>query len=283
MRRILIAGCGYVGEATADLFHHDGWTVEGWTRSAESAAKVMGKPYPVIAVDLTQRDQVNRRPENFDAVIHCASTRGGAADLYRQVYLGGMRNLLDRFIGSTVLFTSSTSLYSQKSGEWVTEETAAQPEHEAGKVLRETEELVLNHGGVVARLAGIYGPGRSALLTKFLSGEAVIDRENDRFINQIHRDDIAAALFMLLEQSLQPRQIYNVVDGNPILRSECYRWLAERLDRPVPPVGGSTVKLKRGRSNKRVANAKLRALGWTPQYPSFAEAMDKSILPSFGL
>jgi hypothetical protein len=31
-----------------------------------------------------------------------------------------------------------------------------------------------------------------------------------------------------------------------------------------------------------VSNAKLRKLGWTPRYPSFADAMEKSILPSFG-
>ena len=32
---------------------------------------------------------------------------------------------------------------------------------------------------------------------------------------------------------------------------------------------------KRGESNKRVSNAKLRAIGWTPRYPTFAEAMEK--------
>jgi hypothetical protein len=30
-----------------------------------------------------------------------------------------------------------------------------------------------------------------------------------------------------------------------------------------------------------VSNAKLRGLGWVAQYPSFVEAMEKSILPSF--
>src|SRR5256885_1968456 len=75
-------------------------------------------------------------------------------------------------------------------------------------------------------------------------------------------------------------QIYNVVDDEPILRSECYRWLAERLNRALPPVGSSTSKGKRGRSNKRVSNAKLRALGWTASYPSFAEGMEKSVLSS---
>jgi hypothetical protein len=38
---------------------------------------------------------------------------------------------------------------------------------------------------------------------------------------------------------------------------------------------------KRGDTNKRVSNAKLRRLGWTLQYPTFADAMGKSILPSF--
>src|SRR5207249_2603677 len=98
---------------------------------------------------------------------------------------------------------------------------------------------VLATGGIVARLAGIYGPGRSALLKKFLAGEATIDLENDRFVNQVHRDDIAAALFLLLNRQPPPRGIYNVVDDQPMLQSGCYGWLAKKLNRSVPPVGRS--------------------------------------------
>jgi hypothetical protein len=46
-------------------------------------------------------------------------------------------------------------------------------------------------------------------------------------------------------------------------------------------MGRSTQQRKRGDSNKRVSNAQLHSLGWTPQYPTFAQAMEKSILPSF--
>lgn len=281
MSRILIAGCGYVGQATADLFRGAGWEVEGWTSSAESAAHLSEKPYPIIAVDIAQREQINARPENFDAVIHCASTRGGGVDLYRRVYLDGARNLLDRFVGSTILFTSSTSVYGQKNGEWVTEESETAPEHDTGRVLLEAERLVLSAGGIVTRLAGIYGPGRSALLQRFLTGRAIVDPQSDRHVNQVHRDDIAAALFHLLNRPEPAGEIYNVVDDEPILQSECYRWLAQKLNRPVPPVARSTSTPKRGRSNKRVNNAKLRATGWAPRYPTFAEAMGKSILPSW--
>ena len=282
MARILIAGCGYVGQATADLFHEAGWTVEGWTCSRESAGRLAGKPYPVYALDITNRVQVCTRAATFDAVIHCASSGGGGADTYHQIYLNGARNLLDRFNGSIVVFTSSSSVYAQTDGSWVTEESETKPTRETGRTLLETENLVLVHGGIVARLAGIYGPGRSALLSKFLSGEATVDPECDRFINQVHRDDIAAALLFLLDRQPQEKQIYNVVDDQPIRQSECYRWLAEKLNRPLPSVGKSTRRYKRGDSNKRVSNAKLRKLGWTPRYPSFADAMEKSILPSFG-
>ncbi len=280
MPRILIAGCGYVGQAAADLYHAAGWAVEGWTRSAESVATLSAKPYPICEVDISRRARVAERTGTFDAVIHCASSSGGDAEMYRQVYLDGARNLLEMFPGSKLLFTSSTSVYAQRDGSWVTEESETKPTRETSQILLETEGLVLANGGIVARLAGIYGPGRSVLLTRLLQGTAVIDAENDRFVNQVHRDDIAAALFLLSSHELEGAGICNVVDDQPMLQSECYRWLAQRLNRP-PPTGKSKQQRKRGDSNKRVSNAKLRRSGWTPQYPTFADAMEKSILPSF--
>jgi nucleoside-diphosphate-sugar epimerase len=285
MPRLLIAGCGYLGQAVADLFVAEGWEVEGWTKSPIE----IKKPYPIIPVDISKRDQVSARPENFDAVIHCASTRGGDVDLYRRVYLDGVTNLLDRFRDSRMIFASSTSVYAQTDGEWVTEESAAEAQTETGKILRESEDLALAKNGVVIRLGGIYGPDRSALLRKFLKGEAILDPDSDRFVNAIHRDDAAIAIRLLSAQSKSAGQIYNVIDNEPILQSECYRWLAAKLNRPLPPVGrpvrsgveGSTSKRKRGDSNKRVSNAKLRALGWTARYPNFAFGMEKSVLPSF--
>src|SRR5947209_3500015 len=188
MPRILIAGCGYVGQATGDLFHAEGWAVEGWTHSAKSAARLSAKPYPVYGIDIADQAQIRARAPaaaGFDAVIHCASSGGGGVEAYRQIYLNGARNLLIRFSGSQMLFTGSTSVYAQCDGSWVTEESETKPAREEGRILLETEDLVLGDGGIVARLGGIYGPGRSALLTKFLSGTAMIDPENDRFITQV--------------------------------------------------------------------------------------------------
>ena len=283
MPRILIAGCGYVGEATADLFHSAGWNVEGWVRSQESAARLSIKHYSVRVLDLSQRSEVAKCAAAFDAVIHCASSHGGDAEAYRQIYLNGARHLLETFPQAKILFTSSTSVYAQRDKSWVTEESETKPLRETSQILLEVEKLILEKGGIVARLAGIYGPRRSALLSKFLNGTATIDPSNDRFVNQVHRDDIASALFLLLNREAHASpQIYNVVDDQPLLQSECFAWLAQRLNRPLPPTRKSEQPRKRGNTNKRVSNAKLRRLGWTPHYPTFADAMERSVLPSFG-
>jgi nucleoside-diphosphate-sugar epimerase len=284
MPRILIAGCGYVGQAAADLFHERGWMVEGWTASPQSAGELGARPYSVRAIDIADSAAVSAVREEFDVVIQCASSGGGEAEAYRRVYLQGARNLLHAFPNASLLLTSSTSVYAQKDGDSVDETSPANPAHERGQILREAEEMVLSHRGMVARLGGIYGPGRSFFLRKLLAGEAMAAEGGDRFINQAHRDDIVSALFLLAERRADcGGQIYNVVDDQPIRARDAYQWLSTRLQRPLPAATGKVVAgRKRGDSNKRVSNRKLRALGWEPRYPNFSAAMKESILPSFG-
>ena len=278
MPRALIAGCGYLGRAIADLLLTDGWEVEGWTMSTESTRELPQAGHSAHSIDISDAKQVAARKSQFDVVIHSASTRGGDVDAYRSIYLNGARNLLENFAGARFLFVSSTSVYSQSGGEWVNEKSPAEPKHETGKILRESEDLVRANGGIVVRLGGLYGPNRSALLRKFLSGEATIDPGSDRFMNQIHRDDAAAAIRFLIQRAESDSQTYNLVDNQPILLSDCYRWLALTLNRPVPPMATSTSKRKRGDSNKRVSNEKLRGLGWEPRFPTFTHGMEKSVL-----
>jgi nucleoside-diphosphate-sugar epimerase len=288
MPRVLIAGCGYVGEAAANRFHESGWEVEGWTASIESAEKLSSRPYRVRAVDVTDREAIaegraSARPsgEGFDVVIHCVSSRGGDEEEYRRLYFKGAQNLLRAFPAATLLFTSSTSVYAQVDGSVVDETSPAEPGHAKGRILRETEDLVLNAGGIVLRLGGIHGPGRSSFLTQFLEGSAP---SHDRLINQVHRDDIVSAIALLAEQRGEfRREIFNVVGDEPIKASEAYAWLGSRLKKSVPAATGGERPSRRGQSNKHVSNRKLRALGWMPRYPTFEVAMNESILSSFGL
>ena len=147
------------------------------------------------------------------------------------------------------------------------------PDRETGCILRETESVVLGApgGGTVARLAGIYGPGRSVLLRKFLAGEAVIEGDGARWLNQIHRDDAVAALFRLAQPDAPPG-VYNVSDDTPLSSTRALP-RSGRSPRPPPaahrPPSISNANVA-GRA-KRVCNDRMRALGWRPVYPSFLD------------
>ncbi len=242
-----------------------------------------GESFPVRAVDASDAEAVAAAGGNFDLIVLSVSSGGGDAAAYARTYLGSTRSLLRRFPDARLVFTSSTSVYAQSDGSIVTEESLAKPARETGKILREAETLVLQAGGTVARLAGIYGPGRSAFLKKLRAGEATIDGDGSRYLNQIHRDDAAAALFLLATSEAARGGIFNVADDEPIAQRDAYRWLTTQLHLPLPPVAASDRPRKRGDSNKRVANAKLRALGWAPSYPTMRDGMERSVFPSFGL
>ncbi|MDB6138655.1 MAG: Shikimate kinase [Verrucomicrobiaceae bacterium] len=286
---ILIAGCGYVGGRLADLLHEAGHTVHGLTHSADSAERLADtKPWAVHACDISSPAAVAALAATLGAdavrvVVHCASSNRGGEEVYRTVYQLGMSNLLDAFPGAKPVFTSSSSVYAQTDGTIVTEDSPAEPDRKTGCILRHAEELVLAApGGVVARLTGIYGPGRSFVLKNLLEGRATIEGNagEGRSINQIHQEDAAAAIAHLIGQDLTG--IFNVCDDLPTTQHECFLWLCPLFNLPLPPVVPADKDRKRGWTHKKVSNARLKASGWAPRYPSYQAALanDPLLVPS---
>lgn len=273
---ILIAGCGYVGERVADLLHANGHEVCGLTHSPESAERLASvKPWPVHACDISEEKAVMSLATTIQAevVVHCASSNRGGAEMYRAVYERGLNNLATAFPQAPLVFTSSSSVYAQTDGSVVTEESPATPDRETGLILRAAEDLALSRGGAVARLAGIYGPERSFVLKNLLAGKAAIEGNEGqgRSLNQIHREDAASAIVHLIEKKLAG--IYNVCDDSPCTQLDCFNWLCPMFNVPLPPAVPPDKDRKRGWTHKKVSNARLRATGWSPQYPSYQEAI----------
>ena len=264
MMRILVIGAGYLGTEVMRLFRASGW---------EAMGAALGGGEGLLACDVGDAGAVRGLPD-ADAVVHCAASGKGGEDAYRRVYLAGCRNLVERFPGARLLFTSSSWVYAQLDGELVTEESATEPDRGTGKILLEAERVITEAGGVVARLAGIYGPGRSVLLRKFLDGDAVLEDGGGRYINQVHRDDAARAVFHLGTMDPYPSgEIFNVADSATMTQMEVYEGLARIFQRELPPHGRRDLNRKRGWTHKRVSNEKLGASGWKPAYPCFLDAV----------
>lgn len=258
--KLLLIGHGYLGQAITREFRDHGWEV---------AATSLSGGNDTLACDVGNRDEVVRLPV-ADFIVHCAASGRGGAEAYQRVYVDGCRNLADSFPGVPLLFTSSTSVYAQTDGSVVTEDSPAVPDRETGSLLLAAEQTALTAGGIVTRLSGIYGPGRSVILKKFLSGEAVIEEDGRRFLNQIHRDDAARAIFHLA--TTRATGVFNVSDSTPLSQLRGYEKLSALFQKPLPPSGPRDLNRKRGWTHKQVSNEKLRATGWQPRFPSFPDA-----------
>lgn len=270
---ILILGAGYVGSVLAHSLHRQGHAVAAWTRTEASAAALQASGLRTICGDLADEWIWDGLNDLWDAAIFCASSSRGGIDAYHQIYRRGLGCALERVGGAGhFIYTSSTSVYSQDDGGEVDEASPAVPLSETSEILVKAEDRVLAAYGTVLRLSGIYGPGRAVYLKKYVEGGAPLPGDGGRWVNMIHRDDAAGAVAHVLGRTETAGQIYNATDCCPVRLRELVEWLAARRGLPCPACGApEDAGRKRGITSKRVSNARLRALGWTPRYPSYRE------------
>ena len=274
--RVLIVGCGYVGLPLGIELVRLGHEVCGLRRTAENDAELKAAGIQPLVADVTRATDLAALPGPFDWVVNCVSSTRGGVEEYREVYLSGTRNLLE-WLGAAppkkFVYTSSTSVYGQTDSSMVKETSPTEPASETSRVLVETEKLLLSAApkfpAVVLRVAGIYGPERGQWFKQFLKGLAKIEGDGSRFLNMIHREDVAGCIMAALQRG-RPGEIYNAVDNEPVTQLHFFQWLAKTLGKDLPPVAPEDLPRRRGVTNKRVSNAKLRAeLKYEFQYPDF--------------
>jgi nucleoside-diphosphate-sugar epimerase len=291
--RVLIVGCGYVGLPLGAELVRQGHEVFGLRRSAAAKDELKAARIQPLAGDVTRPETLAKLPRQFDWVVNCVAA-GGSADNYRQIYLEGNRNLIAWLAGSPpkkFIYTSSTSVYGQNDGSIVTEKSPVEPEAETAKVLVEAEKFLLAKGGsrersphlkypaVILRVAGIYGPERGHWFSQFLKHEARIEGDGSRWLNMIHRDDVVGCIIAALERG-KSGKIYNATDNEPVTQLKFFEWLAAELKRPLPPTipVDDESRRKRGVTNKRVGNAKLRNdLKYEFRFPNFRKGYGAEI------
>lgn len=286
--RVLIVGCGYVGQPLGAELVRQGHQVFGLRRNASASGELTAAGIQPLFADITQPETLAKLPREFDWVVNCAAAGGGVED-YRRVYLTGNRNLLAWLQPAPphkYVYTSSTSVYAQNDGSLVTETDPATPATETGKILVATENLLRSAAAedkfpaVILRVAGIYGPGRGYWLRQFLAGEARIEGTGERFLNMIHRNDVGGAIIAALGGGI-PGSILNAVDDEPVSQLDLFTWLANRLGKPLPPSvpEPATETRRRGATNKRVSNRRLKQeTGFQFKYPTFREGYAAELL-----
>lgn len=275
--------------------------VFGFGYSAEALARRLGADWRIIATCRTEE----KRAELAARGIETHLFDGGAPLPNAGAILAGATHLLSSVPaeagGDPVLachgaeiaalkhlawagYLSTTGVYGDRAGGWVDEESELAPTGERGRRRVAAEagwfDLWRKHGLPVHvfRLAGIYGPGRSAF-DSLRSGRAQrIDKPGQVF-SRIHVDDIAQILAASIAHP-NPGAIYNVCDDDPAPPAEVIDYAATLLNIAPPPLVPFTqAKLSdMARSfyadNKRVKNERIkRELGVRLAYPDYRQGL----------
>lgn len=266
MAELLLVGCGDLGTALAARLVATGHRVTALKRTPPA--------HPVPGVDYRHADLTREIPDLAGArftqafVILAPGARDATA--YRALYGDGIERLAGALAGRVGhwFFVSSTSVYGQRQGEWVDEDSPTEPETETARCLLAAERRLAGSGtpATAIRFSGIYGPGRERLLRQIAAGEPV-QYDPPTYTNRIHSEDCVGVLELLHRRALEGltlAPLYLASDDCPAPLGTVVRRLASALGVVPPPPQAGT-----GEQNKRCRNDRLTALGYRFRFPDW--------------
>lgn len=283
-KRLFCFGYGY----TADYLGHalqqqgNGWTIGGTTRDEERRRELLARRIRARIFD--EHHSIADPVTLFSRFSHLlvSSPPNDDGDLAFTIHAEDFASLPNlEWVG----YLSSTGVYGDRGGKVVDENSEVRPTSQRGsrRALAEEQWLSLyrNYGVPVHifRLAGIYGPGRSALDSVRAGVARRIDKPGHVF-NRIHVEDIVQVLLASFANP-NPGSIYNLADDIPAPSHEVIAYACALLGLTPPPVipfeqaDLAPIALSFYKDNKHVLNDKIKnELGVQLKYPDFRAGLE---------
>jgi nucleoside-diphosphate-sugar epimerase len=277
--RVFFFGAGYCARW---LVARESWIeASGTARSAEGVAALRVKGVDAYAFDDAHVDPgLERALKKAEAIVVSIPPRDGTEAAVQRLEAAidaaaDLRRVLDY---------STIGVYGDHGGGWVDETSATLTRTFRGLARLEDEArwtAAARARGVeadVLRLAGIYGPGRNALVN-LRQGQARRIVKPGQVFNRAHVDDIAELTRLVLIRGLEG-QIWNVADDEPAPPQDVVAYAGALLGLPPPPEEPfdearlSSMTAEFYADNKRVSIAKAKTiLGFVPAYPTYREGL----------
>ena len=270
-------GLGYSATRLAARLGAAGWNVAGTCRGRDQQAA--HREDGIDAVRFERDRPLAGGIKAFAGITHILSSvppddRGDAVLACHGDDIAAARDL--QWVG----YLSTTAVYGDRGGGWVDEDTAVAPSGARGRRRAAAEDgwLALWRRSAVPvhifRLAGIYGPRRSAL-DQLRAGTARRIIKPGHLFSRIHVDDLVTVLRASIAGP-NPGAVYNVCDDVPAMSSEVTEYAADLLGVPPPPevpfdqAALSPMAAGFYADNKRTRNARIKEeLGVRLAYPDY--------------
>ncbi len=266
-KHLFCFGFGFSARALAQRLDRAQWRITGTSRTQAGADAISAQGFTGVRIDALQAIP--------DDVTHIVSSvpPDAEGDAVLRRFGDALRRPFD-----WIAYLSTTGVYGNHDGGWVTEDTPLTPDTERGLRRLAAEQEWLKHSAHIFRLAGIYGPGRN-VLQNLRDGTAKRIIKPGQIFSRIHVDDIAGVLLASIAKP-HPGRAYNVADDEPCPPQDVVEYGSKLLGLPVPPdVPFESAQLSpMARSfyedSKRVSNQRIKTeLGYTLQYPSYREGL----------
>ncbi len=297
MPHLLCFGLGYSARTAACRLSAGGWRITGTARTAEGANEVIAAGYDAVVFDGTAPgSQITAAlstathllvsvPPVLPSALRGASRAGKSpGDALDPVLAHHAADIRAAPGLEAIVYLSTIGVYGDTGGAWVDEASPANPGSERSRARLDAESAWLALGAAtgkrtsILRLAGIYGPGRSAI-DNLKAGTARRIVKPGQVFNRIHVEDVASASIAALEQP-SAGGVYNVTDDEPSPPQDVIAFAADLMGLPPPPeIAFADARLSPMGASfyaevKRVHNARLkRDLGVILTYPTFREGL----------
>jgi nucleoside-diphosphate-sugar epimerase len=280
MPTLVCIGLGYSAAHYVARFGKQFDRVIGTTRSLRDSGEPHGRVEMIAFDGIAASPELIARVEESDALLISAPP-GDTSD----PVLACLADNIARGRTRAIVYLSTIGIYGDTGGAWVDEENAPRPGSRRSIARLGAEEAWRRfgheHGKSVAilRLAGIYGPGRNALVT-LAEGKARRIVKPGQVFNRIHVDDIAQAIDACFAKNAAG--VFNLADDEPAPPQDVIAFAAELIGKAPPPeisfeearTGMSAMAQSFYGENRRVRNEKLKqTLGVRLAYPTYREGL----------
>ena len=281
--KFLFFGMGYSSQAAARVIQssHDGSvSISGTVRSAKKASALASDNIAAHIFDgQTPGDTLGEALPGITHLVHSIAPDGDG-DAVLNHHLPDLDRATEL---QWLCYYSTVGVYGNFDGAWITENAACAPinmrSQQRLKAEQQWRDYATSRGLplTILRLAGIYGPGRSAF-DKLEAGTALRIIKPGQVFNRIHVDDIAKVTAAAARIKLDGT--FNLTDDEPAPPQDLVSFAADMAGLALPPevpfADADMTGMARSfyNDNKRVSNAAIKkALGVELTYPTYRDGL----------
>lgn len=281
--KIFCFGYGYTCDHLGRMLQDKGnWSIAGTTRDLDKQALMRKNGIKAFIFDYHK--PLGDPSLFFDGITHLLLS-APPSDSGDPVFETHAADILAIKSLQWVGYLSSTVAYGDHDGEWVDETAELFPDSIRAsrriKAEQQWHSLFVKHSLPmhIFRIAGIYGPGRSAL-DSVRAGVARRIEKPGHVFNRVHVDDIIQTLYASMQKP-NPGSIYNICDDLPTPSHEVITYACKKLGIKPPPMISfeqadmSPMARSFYMDNKRTCNDKIKQeLGVNLLYPDYKTGLD---------